>query len=79
MPPASFRLGRDDRIASRTRSIIERRDHSQFRRSLQSATFFLNLLDLADTEAQPYFSAPRLAATTSGSVCCVAAVDVAAF
>jgi len=32
-----FRLGRDDRIASRTRPIIERRDHPQFRCSLQTA------------------------------------------
>ena len=32
-----FRLGRDDGIASRPRPIIERLDHSQFRRSLQAA------------------------------------------
>jgi hypothetical protein len=32
-----FRLGRDDRIASRTRPIIERRDHPQFRRALKTA------------------------------------------
>ena len=31
-----FGLGRDDRIASRTRPIIERFDHPQFRRSLQT-------------------------------------------
>jgi hypothetical protein len=33
----SFRLGRDDRIASGTRPIIQRLDHPQFRRSLETA------------------------------------------
>jgi len=48
MPPARFSPRPCDRIASRTRPIIERRDHPQFRRSLQTACHGLLLRDKED-------------------------------
>ena len=68
-----FRLGRDDRIASRTRPIIERRDHPQFRRSLQTACHGLlrhlnrtrhgigrRVLQIGQNDPRPFDPARRL-------------------